>query len=138
MLDCNRICTVADSEYDCKSETMPRGQFNGETFYAALESHRLARRLTWKKVAEQSGVSASTLTRIAQGRRPDVDSMAALCNWSGLSADTFVEREDKETRAEPLAQISAYLRADPNLSKEGVLALEALIRTAYGNLRQGR
>lgn len=62
-------------------------QFLNEAFYHALDGHRQAKRLTWKAVAEQAEVSASTLTRIAQGKRPDVDTMAALCRWSGLSAN---------------------------------------------------
>jgi transcriptional regulator with XRE-family HTH domain len=115
---------------------MPRAQFDGEAFYAALDSQRQARRITWKKVAEESGVSASTLTRIAQGRRPDVDSMAALLAWAGLSADTFVQSSEPSHSPEPLTQITAYLRADKNLSPEGVEAMEALIKSAYERLRK--
>ena len=48
---------------------MPRkGSFDADAFYSALDGQRQARELTWKKVAEESGVSASTLTRIAQGK----------------------------------------------------------------------
>ncbi len=45
---------------------MPKGQFDAEAFYAALDSQRQSRRMTWKQVAEESGISASTLTRMAQ------------------------------------------------------------------------
>lgn len=118
---------------------MATSKFAGDAFFSALDAQRQARRLTWKKVAEQSGVSASTLTRISQGRRPDVDSMAALCDWSGLAADDFVRREHQgEKRSpEPLTQITTYLRADPNLSEEGAAALETLLKTAYERLRKG-
>ena len=44
-----------------------RGRFDAEAFYAALYAEKLARRLTWKTIANESGVSASTLTRMAQG-----------------------------------------------------------------------
>jgi transcriptional regulator with XRE-family HTH domain len=115
---------------------MAEGHFDEEAFFAALDSQRQARRLTWKKVAEETGISASTLTRLAQGKRPDVDSLAALCAWAGASADAFIRRkQSSENRAEPLAQITTYLRADPHLSKEGVIALETLIKTAYERLR---
>jgi transcriptional regulator with XRE-family HTH domain len=117
---------------------MSQGDFDAEGFYAALDGQRLGRRITWKKVAEESGISASTLTRLAQGRRPDVDSMAALILWSGLSADSFV-RSSKKTkkRAEPLAAITAILRGDPNLSSQGASALEALVKSAYESFREG-
>jgi transcriptional regulator with XRE-family HTH domain len=51
------------------------GWFDTAAFYDALDSVRQARRLNWKQVAGDSGVSASTLTRMAQGRRPDVDGL---------------------------------------------------------------
>lgn len=118
---------------------MPKGQFDVEAFYAALDSQRQSQRMTWKQVAEESGVSASTLTRIAQGRRPDVDSMAALSAWSGLKADSFIKREqDTQVESDPLAQITAYLRADSHLTPEAASALEAVIKAAYEKLRKDK
>jgi len=116
---------------------MPKGQFDAEAFYAALDSRRQSRRITWKQVAEESGVSASTLTRMAQGRRPDVDSMAALAAWSGLSVDLFVYHDDVErTQTDSLAAITAYLRADPHLSRQSAEAIEAVLKAAYEKLRK--
>lgn len=116
---------------------MSHGDFNADAFYAALDAQRQSRKITWKKVAEESGVSASTLTRLAQGRRPDVDSMAALLVWSGLSADPFVRSQMKrKPQAEPLAAITAILRGDPNLSPHGAVALESLMKTAYEKFRE--
>ena len=114
---------------------MDTGKFDGAGFFAALDSVRSARNLTWKRVADQAKVPASTLTRMSQGRKPDVDSLSALCAWSGVKADPFMV--DTETaRPEPLAEVTALFRADPNLSKEGALALEAIIKTAYEQLRK--
>ena len=109
--------------------------FLGEAFYKALDGQRQSKQLTWKKVAEQAKVSASTLTRIAQGKRPDVDTMAALCRWSGLSADDFVYRDGILHQPEPLAQIMAHLRADKQLSREGAAAIEVMIKSAYEQFR---
>jgi transcriptional regulator with XRE-family HTH domain len=116
---------------------MEKGHFDAEAFYAALDSQRQSRRQTWKQVAREAGISASTLTRMAQGKRPDVNSLAALLTWSGLKADEFVIADDRATaRPEPLAQITAYLRADPHLKPEAAAALEAVLRAAYEKLRQ--
>ena len=91
--------------------------------------------MNWKQVAAQSGVSASTLTRLAQGRRPDVDSLAALVTWSGLSADDFVKTPAHgASRAEPLGQIATYLRSDPRLTEEGRDTMMQIIAAAYGRL----
>lgn len=112
-----------------------RGTFDAEAFYAALDMQRSNKRLTWKEVAADAGVSASTLTRMKQGKRPDVDSMAALAAWAGLDLDDYVLSDDRGEAA-PLPKISALLRADPNLSKESATAIEEMLRATYQRLRQ--
>lgn len=127
---------------------MAKGHFDAEAFYDALDAERQAKNLTWKQVAAQSGVSASTLTRMAQGRRPDVDSLAALLTWSGLSANDFIRDEadvdggqteegvERERGPEPLAMISTYLRGDKHLTPESAKALDELIKAMYERLRK--
>ena len=112
-----------------------RGAFDAEGFYTALDLQRTNKRLTWKDVAGDAGISASTLTRMKQGKRPDVDSMAALATWAGLDLDDYVVG-DERGEAEPLPKISALLRADPNLSKESATAIEEMLRATYQRLRQ--
>jgi transcriptional regulator with XRE-family HTH domain len=112
-----------------------RGWFDTGAFYDALDAARQAQQLNWKQVSAASGVSASTLTRIAQGKRPDVDGLAALAAWSGLNADDYVRSEDARPEAEPLAKITTYLRSDKNLSHEAATALDQLIKATYERLR---
>ncbi len=114
---------------------MSRASFAAEAFFGALDAERQARRLLWKHVAEQAQVSPSTLTRLAQGKRPDVDSLAALVDWAGLKADDFVLRTQGKAEAEPLAMISTYLRADRNLSPHAADALEKVVKATYQALR---
>ena len=111
-----------------------RGEFDILGFHAALDAQRAAKGLNWKEVAAQSGVSASTLTRMSQGRRPDVDGLALLLAWSGLDASDFLPRANKP---EPLAVISANLRADRSLKPESAKALEEIIKVAYERFREG-
>ena len=56
--------------------------FDAEGFYAALDAIRLGREISWKKVAENAKVSASTLTRMGQGKRPDVPSGSRMVSKS--------------------------------------------------------
>ena len=86
-----------------------RARFDGDAIYAALDGERQARLCAWKRVAEESGVSASTLTQTSRSKRPDVDSLAALAAWSGLEVDGFVRGGDSKKRPEPLAVTSTYL-----------------------------
>ena len=113
-----------------------RGKFDAGAFFSALESTKLARGLTWKQVADQSGVSASTLIRMAQGRRPDVDGLAALSSWAGLDIDDFVRTEGEKPEADPLAMISTFLKSDRNLTPESAIALDELIKATYVRLRR--
>jgi transcriptional regulator with XRE-family HTH domain len=64
-------------------------RFDRATFAAVLDSIRMARGLTRRTMAKEAGVAPSTVTRIAQGRSPDADTLAALCVWANLTANTF-------------------------------------------------
>ena len=111
-----------------------RAKFDGDAFYAALDGERQARQYTWKRVAEGSGVSASTLTRLSQGKRPDVDGLAALSAWSGLDVDRFVRGKDSKKEPEPLALISSCLRSDPRLNEDTAIALDQMVKAAYRSM----
>ena len=111
---------------------MAKRGFDLGSFHAALDAQRASKGLTWKDVAEQSGVSASTLTRMSQGKRPDVDGLALLLAWSGLDALQFVPSANEP---EPMAKIAANLRADRNLSDDSAKALQEIIQVAYERFR---
>lgn len=118
--------------------TKKSGEFDAQGFYEALNSTRIARDMNWRQVAQKSGIPASTLTRMAQGKRPDVDSLAALVSWSGLNADEFVKPKSERPQPEALAMISTYLRSDPNLTKESAIALDELVKATYERLKKKR
>ena len=111
------------------------GWFDSNAFYEAVDGERRARGITWGQVAAESGVSASTLTRIAQGTRPDPDGLAALTSWSGLQTDDCVRSAGPRSEPAPLARISTYLRSSKNLNPEAATALGEVIEAAYERLR---
>lgn len=110
--------------------------FDGDAFYRALETTVEARSKNWKQVAAETGISASTLTRMAQGRKPDAASLAVLSAWAGLNPSDFVSAPYKASGPEPMAQISTLLRSDPNLDAQSADAVEAIVRAAYERLRK--
>lgn len=107
--------------------------FDFSSFYAALDATRDRKDLTWKEVGEATNISAATLTRMRQGKRPDADSLAVLAAWAGLNPADFVGTTMRAP-AEALALISSHLRSDPNLTKEGATAIDEMVRAAYRQL----
>jgi len=113
-------------------QKMPIGLFDAEGFFAVLDGHRIDRGMTWRQVAKDSGISPSTLTRMAQGKRPDVDSLASLLAWSGESADGFIVVEGHKAKpADSLAKVTAQFRRDPRLPPEAKKAIEATVKALY-------
>lgn len=104
-----------------------------EKLYEALDGARRAQGITWKGLAEAAHVHASTLSRMASGKRPDADSLALLSAWSGLNPAEFVHGAPVRT-ANPLAQLSAFVRSDPNLSPEAATVMDELIKSTYVRL----
>ena len=109
-------------------------RFDSNAFYAALNAARLSRQKTWKEVAEEAGVNASTLSRIGQGAKPDVNGLAALLAWSNLKAEMFIRGTDQH-EPEPIAKITALLRADPKLSPTNAKLIEEIVISTYQKLR---
>lgn len=106
-------------------------------YYRAVDGVRLGRRLNWKQVSEATGVGQSTLARMAKGKRPDADSLAALSAWSGLNPAEFVSQIHHAPKGhDTLAMIYGCLRNDPNLSPEATAALDEVIKATYERLRK--
>lgn len=87
-----------------------------------------------RAAAKQIGeVSASTLSRIEQGRVPDLDTFFRLCRWLGVSADDLApgSRVTQISEKTPAEEVEVYLRADQALPPETVDALVRMVRLAY-------
>ena len=89
-----------------------------------------------RAVAEEIGeVSAATLSRIEQGKIPDVATFIKICKWLDESTDTFIIANNSK-KAKPVStqhQIVAHLRAERELSKDTVNMLIKMIDMAYNS-----
>jgi len=108
-------------------------KFDFPSFFKALGSTVTARGANWKAVSQATGVSQTTLSRMAHGRQPDAESLAALSAWAGLNPVDFVS--GAKQHAAPLALVGRLLRDYPNLDGQTAETLEAIIETAYNQLR---
>jgi transcriptional regulator with XRE-family HTH domain len=116
-------------------ERMPETTVDVEALYAALDSKRKTHGVSWREIARELDVSPSTFSRMAQGRRPDVDTFATLLRWLGMPAESFMRGATSPAATEePVAMVSSYLRSARNVSPEDAEALEDIFRAAYNRL----
>ena len=108
-------------------------EFDVAGFYRTLDGVRAERGMTWKELGEALSVHGSTFSRMARGQKPEADALAAMSAWAGLNPADFVPKARRASAVAPstLANIASCLREDPNLTPEGVTAMEQMIRAAY-------
>jgi transcriptional regulator with XRE-family HTH domain len=115
---------------------MPETTVDVQALYNAVDGKRQVRGVSWRELARELDISPSTFTRMAQGRRPDVDTFATLLRWLGMTSDLFAQSERKRiVQSEPMAMISSYLRSAKNVTPEEAAALEGIIKAAYKHLK---
>lgn len=69
-------------------------RFDAKALYEELDARRTSQGLTWQELSRLVGVSASTMQRLSQGGRLEVDGMLAMVKWLGRTVEDFV-RETK-------------------------------------------
>jgi transcriptional regulator with XRE-family HTH domain len=111
---------------------------NVRTLHAALDKARGAQGLSWRQLAKEIGVSASTISRMANNFKPDVTAFAAMTTWLKLPAEDFYVRgmSDTDTQEPDLvAQLVPLLRARKDLKPQDVEYLEEVIGAAAKRFR---
>jgi transcriptional regulator with XRE-family HTH domain len=115
--------------------------FDQRSFFEAVDRRRVDLNLSWRQIAASLSLSPSTFTRLAQGRRPDVDTFVKLLAWLDRPAEDFVKKDPNTLDAaapvskDTVRKIADSLRSDPNLSSQNANALEDIVRVAYHRLR---
>ena len=86
-----------------------------------------------REAANQIGeISASTLSRIENGKVPDMETFLRLCDWIGLPSDTFlIHSDDDASTASTPEIIEAHLRADRDLDPDTAEAIAKMVKSAY-------
>ncbi len=59
--------------------------FDADALYVALDRVRRQRRVQWRQIAREAGVSPSTLTRIGQGHMIYAEGLVRLMAWLGTT-----------------------------------------------------
>lgn len=108
----------------------------------AIRRKREEQGLSLRDVADETGVSASTLSRIENGTgKPDADNIARLTGWLNVPMERIMGGRPLDSDGakaviyfpqESTPEIvEAHLRADRSLTPETAKALSELFRVAY-------
>ena len=113
----------------------------------AVRRRREQQGLSLRDVADQTGVSASTLSRIENGTgKPDADNIARLASWLDMPIERVMHQGHRSpTDPKPVVYyphestpeiVEAHLRADKHLTADTAKALSELFRVAYAQFSQ--
>ena len=109
---------------------------------SAIRRRREEHGLSLRDVADETGVSASTLSRIENGTgKPDADNIARLAAWLDMQIERVMHHGARATTdPKPVVYyphestpeiVEAHLRADKHLTPQTAKALSELFRVAY-------
>lgn len=112
---------------------------NVKALHAALDAARMERGLSWRQAAKEIGVSASTISRMANGLNPDVGAFVAMTTWLPMKAEAFyTTTTPEEPEPELVAALAPLLRARRDLKATDVAYLEEVIGAAARRFRAER
>src|SRR5213595_3743891 len=108
----------------------------------AVRRRREEKGLSLRDLAEETGVSASTLSRIENGTgKPDADNIARLASWLDMPIERVMHHGQRgASDPNPVVYyphestpeiVEAHLRADKHLTADTAKALSELYRVAY-------
>ena len=114
---------------------------------SAIRRRREEHGLSLRDVADETGVSASTLSRIENGTgKPDADNIARLAAWLDMPIERVMHHGHRAASdPNPVVYyphestpeiVEAHLRADRQLSPQTAKALSELFRVAYAQFSQ--
>lgn len=120
---------------------------NTEELGSAVRRRREQQNLSLRDVADLTGVSASTLSRIENGTgKPDADNIARLASWLDMPIERVMHHGQRSpSDPKPVVYyphestpeiVEAHLRADRHLTTETAKALSELFRVAYKQFSQ--
>lgn len=83
-----------------------------------------------RSAAAEIGISPATLSRIENGRIPDLDTLKKVCRWIGEDPGTYLGTSAKDqATTRPIVQVA--FRKDKTVTPKTSRALATLILAAY-------
>ena len=114
-----------------------KNHLNADKLASLVRSKRGNRGL--RETAKEIGkVSPSTISRVENGKTPDMETFLALCNWLEVPPAELINSTEKKKDSNTPEAIAIQLRADKNLDPATANALASLVKAAYQDLSQNK
>ena len=92
-----------------------------------------------REVAREIGISPATLSRVENGKLPDLETFSKICRWLKIDPGEVLGVKGAVGAASSQDRIvSAHLRADKNQSPEAARALAEMILAAQRMISESR
>ena len=99
---------------------------------AILRARRRDRRLSLRDLADETGVSFNTLSRVERGHVPDLKNFHRIVDWLGMPPETFLAASDDPPSTTSV--ITRHLMADRRLQPDAAAKIAALVEDMYNAL----
>ena len=92
-----------------------------------------------REVAREIGISPATLSRVENGKLPDLETFSKICRWLKIDpGEVLGVKGVVGTASSQDRTVSAHLRADKNQSPEAARALAEMILAAQRMISESR
>jgi transcriptional regulator with XRE-family HTH domain len=96
-----------------------------------LRARRREKHLSLRDLADQTGVSLNTLSRVERGHVPDLKNFRLILDWLEVPAERFLDTAGEASTPEVIAR---HLRADRRLPQEAATRIAELVEEMYHKL----
>ena len=99
-----------------------------------IQQRRSELGISLREASAQAGVPLATMSRVEQGRTPDLTTFRRIVQWLGLPPERFFDTTERAINTPDV--ITEHLRLDPSLAPEDAEQIADLVRTMYERLHQ--
>lgn len=119
---------------------MAKTQIDVRALKDSLDQVRMQRKLSWRQLAGEIGVTPSLLSRLRNGYKPDAEGFMTLVRWLGVPAERFLIDDEAPTeQPELMAELAPLLRARKDLDESDIEMLQEVIQATLrrANAKRG-
>lgn len=98
-----------------------------------MRARRRERGMSLRDLADETGVSFNTLSRVERGHVPDLHNFRQIIDWLGVPAEVYLDREEPSSTPKAIAR---HLATDRRLTPEAAERIQRIVDDMYNELAQ--